>query len=171
MLRVGFFVLFAMQFACAHSSAYNPSGRSIPRGVISPRDRVVIAIALDGASGNEQQQGSSLSVAQMIEGELARMIESIRIVPIDPFKDTPEGDSWDVAIVPRIVHWEQRATEWSGVPSKASIRLSVYRKSSPNPVDVRLFETSSGTFAMSRPDLTSMLQEPVSRYLNQIVER
>jgi hypothetical protein len=37
-------------------------------------------------------------------------------------------------VVPQILHWEDRATEWSGIPDKIEVKITVYNAESNNRV-------------------------------------
>jgi hypothetical protein len=60
----------------------------------------------------------------------ARFSNSITIS--DDCKDLPcfknaASVNFDYFVIPEILHWEDRATEWSGIPDKIEVKISIYR--------------------------------------------
>ena len=73
-------------------------------------------------------------------------------------------------VQPRILHWEERATEWSGKPDRISIRLELIEVSSGETLDTTVLSGKSrwATFGGDHPQ--DLLPDPLSRYANALFE-
>ncbi|MGL1931348.1 MAG: DUF4823 domain-containing protein [Desulfotalea sp.] len=68
------------------------------------------------------------------------------------------------------MHWEDRATEWSGLPDKAEIKMVVIDVKSNNKISVATIKGSSGlaTFGGDHPQ--DLLPDPIKKYINSLFE-
>ncbi len=67
--------------------------------------------------------------------------------------------------VPTILEWEDRATEWSGIPDKASIKLSIIDLETNSTLDSVIIKGKSGiaTFGGDHPQ--DLLPKPTYEYV------
>lgn len=82
-------------------------------------------------------------------------LECLRIVP---------SEVYAYYVEPEILHWEDRATEWSGIPDKIEIKISIY-DSRLNAVTAVVISGRSqwGTFGGDHPQ--DLLHDPVNSYV------
>jgi hypothetical protein len=71
---------------------------------------------------------------------------------------------------PEIIHWETRATEWSGIPSKSEIKIVVFDGATGKIVKSTILRGSSApvTIAGNRPD--DLMSEIVARWIRNIYQ-
>lgn len=71
-------------------------------------------------------------------------------------------------VVPTILHWEDRATEWSGIPDKASIKVAVFNVSTGVIMDSVIIKGRSGiaTFGGDHPQ--DLLPKPMEEYVSSL---
>jgi hypothetical protein len=64
-----------------------------------------------------------------------------------------------------ILHWEDRATEWSGIPDKVEIRIDVIESARGDTIDSAIVKRKSGlaTFGGDHPQ--DLLPKPVEDYV------
>ena len=76
------------------------------------------------------------------------------------------GDKYFV--YPTILHWEDRATEWSAIPDKLEVKIVVADTSSGNPVETVIVKGKSGlaTFGGDHPQ--DLLPEPVEEFVSTL---
>ena len=69
---------------------------------------------------------------------------------------------------PTILHWEDRATEWSGIPDKITIKYAVYEANTGKPVTSTVIRGSSkwGTFGGDHPQ--DLLQQPTEEFVAKL---
>lgn len=68
-------------------------------------------------------------------------------------------------VVPEILHWEDRATEWSGIPDKIQVKLSIYGQESHAPLASTVIAGKSkwATFGGDHPQ--DLLHKPIAEYV------
>ena len=71
-------------------------------------------------------------------------------------------------VVPEILRWEDRNTEWSGKPDKVTIKITTYSASSMTVVDTTIIEQSAGwaVFGGMHPEM--LLPQPVHQYIESL---
>jgi len=73
-------------------------------------------------------------------------------------------------VVPTILEWEDRATEWSAIPDRASIKLSIIDTANSETIDSATIKGKSGlaTFGGDHPQ--DLLPKPVGEYVKSLYE-
>jgi len=68
-------------------------------------------------------------------------------------------------VIPEILHWEERATEWSGLPDKIEVKLAIYGPTGAQPLGSAILSGKSkwATFGGDHPQ--DLLQEPIAEYV------
>jgi hypothetical protein len=69
-------------------------------------------------------------------------------------------------VIPSITHWEQRATEWSGIPSRVSMSLTVVDTQTGAEVRSALLESRSAVMTMIRPNPDNLAQEMIDQQVS-----
>ncbi|ELW8199044.1 DUF4823 domain-containing protein, partial [Yersinia enterocolitica] len=66
------------------------------------------------------------------------------------------------------LHWEDRATEWSGKPDIIAIKITVYNAASDNIISSTIINGKSkwATFGGDHPQ--DLLAKPVSEYISSL---
>lgn len=91
--------------------------------VVSDSTPVQVSLPIDGTYGEHCYLGSGRSAQQAV-------ISTLRAVGVDaqgaPSESSPHvgGSSRPWRVEPRIIEWEDRATEWSGKPDRIRIELN-----------------------------------------------
>ena len=70
--------------------------------------------------------------------------------------------------IPEILHWKDRATEWSGIPDKIEVKLSVYESNSEKELASTVLSGKSkwATFGGDHPQ--DLLAEPLNKYIGTL---
>ena len=69
-------------------------------------------------------------------------------------------------VTPNITHWEQRATEWSGIPSRVSISLTVIDAETGVEVRSALLESRSAVVTFIRPNPDNLAQQMIDQQVS-----
>jgi hypothetical protein len=94
---------------------------------------VYIIIPDDGSFNGKQYVNSGQMTASAVEVEFSKYAAHVIIsnkCALDACIATLKGSKYGYLIEPNILHWEDRATEWSGKPDKISVKILVYDLSS-----------------------------------------
>ncbi|MBL8482715.1 MAG: DUF4823 domain-containing protein [Rhodocyclaceae bacterium] len=160
-------LILASAGGCADSHQivrYNTEGR--PR--LSPDDAVYIAVSRDGVYGNKKYAGSGLTTAQVLlasfgkrsRAEVAHVSQPIN----DALRAAREG-GYTHLVFPTILVWEDRATEWSGIPDKVEVKIEIYELAGGKRLDSLVVKGKSGiaTFGGDHPQ--DLLPVPIEEYV------
>lgn len=161
--------LFALVLVSGCSAKYMQNDLSVPDSKLLSGKSVIIATPTNGRYGNENYQASGEMTASATRAAFARYSNRITVSAscsdIDCLKNQ---QSFDYYVVPEILHWEDRATEWSGLPDRVEIKVAIY--------DGETFETLASTIFSGKSKLATfggdhpqdLLQEPLNSYIESL---
>jgi hypothetical protein len=88
----------------------------------------------------------------------------VKTEDFDAARKSAQAGGYTYLLYPEILHWEDRATEWSGRPDQASVKVSVVRMDSGAVLDSAVVGGKSGlgTLGGDRPE--HLLPKPLSDY-------
>jgi hypothetical protein len=73
-------------------------------------------------------------------------------------------------VYPTILHWEDRATEWSALPDRVEVKVDIIEAATANLIDSVVITGKSGlaTFGGDHPQ--DLLPNPVSEFVSQLFD-
>ena len=137
---------------------------------LSTSDSFYIAVNIDGVYGDEKYEGSGLSLSQIILSPLAKKVRRVEIGRAYQTYDEAllfaKKNGWKYLVYPTILHWENHATEWNGVPDKVEVKIQVVESSSNKLIDAAFIKGRSGlaTFGGDQPQ--DLLPIPVEEFVS-----
>ncbi|SEI96085.1 DUF4823 domain-containing protein [Paraburkholderia diazotrophica] len=142
---------------------------------LSASSLVYVAMPADGAYESTVYPGSGRTTAQAVAAAFARHGSAVTIADATAPRERVIADARaagaQFAAVPVISHWEPRATEWSGRPSRMSVSLAMIDV--PSGAVVSNVELSGRSriisFTSTSPD--SLLREPIGKYVDGLYSR
>lgn len=148
-------VLLAM-VGCAdsHSLKVNQVDSNV---YLEPTSAVYIALSDDGQYGRHYYAGSGKMLSQTIKSELVTTLNNVVIAKVpegyDTALDFASSRKFDYLVYPTILHWEDRATEWSAKPDKVKVKIVVVDVKSGAVVKSGIIDGKSGiaTFGGDKP--------------------
>lgn len=131
---------------------------------------VSIAVPKDGFYSTTVYHGSGQETASALQAAFVRYSEKVSItntcgdVECLSKATTTEG----YLVVPQILHWEDRATEWSGKRDKLEVKISVYKASNLTLINSTILngESKLATWGGDHPQ--DLLAEPINSYVSQL---
>jgi hypothetical protein len=166
---VSLIILAGMISGCA--ATYKQDTLAIPNAKLVKGKSVAIATPANGSYGNIQYPSSGRMTALSIRAAFARFTNSTTIVPdcreLICLQKT-RSETYDYYAVPEILHWEDRATEWSGIPDKIAVKLSIYDGQSSKELASTIVSGKSkwATFGGDHPE--DLLAEPLNKYIESL---
>jgi len=160
--------IVALLVGCANSHKLLRTGNSLTK--LDSSKSFYIAVPRDGRYGKIDYKGSGANTAQIILMALAGYTNSVETGhQYQLLKDAliyAKESKYDYLIFPTILEWEDRATEWSGIPDKASIKISIIDVASDKNLDSVIIRGKSGiaTFGGDHPQ--DLLSKPVNEYFH-----
>jgi hypothetical protein len=154
------------------ASKYRIDSFQAPSARLSSQSAVYVVLPKDGSYGVEQYRGSGAMTASAAVTALARHIDKVEQA------QTPEDTTQALASAkqhgfthvfePTILHWEDRATEWSGIPDKITIKFNVYDVQTGQSVASTITRASSkwGTLGGDHPQ--DLLPIPTQQFVDHL---
>lgn len=139
---------------------------------LRPADTIFIAVPEDGAYGADIYRGSGRNTAQIIYSAFSKHTRSARIGhSVQSFEEalasTRKGGQ-KYLVYPTILHWEDRATEWSGIPDKVEVKIEIVESTSGEAIASGVAKGKSGlaTFGGDHPQ--DLLPDPVEEFVSSV---
>lgn len=178
-MRGEFLMAFVMTAALglgACTSTYQQretSGVEASSARLDPGRTVFVSILADGRFGSRTYGGTGLLVAQKTAASFSRYARRVEI------GGSPAASRAELLaaarkagagylVVPTITHWEQRATEWSGIPSRVSIGLVVIDAETGLEVRSSLLESRSAIMTLMRPNTDALAQHLLDEHVSAL---
>jgi len=77
-------------------------------------------------------------------------------------------NNYDYLIFPTILEWEDRATEWSGIPDRVSIKISLIKIESEKSVQSVIISGKSGWATLGGDHPQDLLLIPIEEYVRTL---
>lgn len=139
-----------------------------------PRDAsVYVSIPDDGRYGEINYTGSGQMTAQAVMGAFQAELDEAEVGRRHEDREEALSAARDVGagylIEPKILHWEDRATEWSGRPDKIRVLISIIDANTGEVVNKGeiIGESSWVTFGGDHPQ--DLLQKPIDDFAAAVV--
>ncbi|ASV55276.1 hypothetical protein LJPFL01_1913 [Lelliottia jeotgali] len=132
---------------------------------------VSIATPVDGIYETTTYRGSGSTTAQTTKAAFERYSNEVLAVPecsgLECLKDKGKLNE-GYYVVPQILHWEDRATEWSGIPDKMEVKITVYDAKTSSVISSTILSGKSkwATFGGDHPQ--DLLPEPINNYVSSL---
>lgn len=142
---------------------------------LSSATRIYVAVPPDGAYETKVYAGSGRMTAQAIAAAFAKHGSAVTLAdapaPRDQAIAAARTAGAQFAALPVISHWEPRATEWSGRPSRMAIALSMVDVSSTVVVSNTELSGRSRIVSFTRTSPERLLREPIQQYVDTMYAR
>ena len=136
---------------------------------LSASDSVYVAISRDGVYGDNVYKGSGATTSEILLASFAKRAEKVEEAQsyqsYDDSLNVARSEHFRYVVVPTILHWEDRATAWSGIPDRVEVKVSVVDVSTGKPVASAIISGKSGlaTFGGDHPQ--DLLPKPVEEFV------
>lgn len=84
------------------------------------------------------------------------------------FSDT-ESLEYDYIVIPEILHWEDRATAWSGLPDKIEVSVEIY-DNTKKLLKSAILSGKSASMTLGSTDPGELLEEPLANFFKSVFE-
>jgi hypothetical protein len=171
-MRLGLLIAMWMAIqACADSHQVTRLSKR-PPVKLNPNGAVLVAVPEDAVYGSNVYRGSGRTTAQTITAVFARHARSVRMeakyVPPDDSIAAAQSNGYTYLVIPMILHWEDRATEWSGSPDKIEVKIEVIDVASNRTLEAFVVTGKSGLGTMGGDRPQDLLRKPVEQSISEI---
>ena len=153
------------------SSIYDQKVLVQPSTKLIKGQSVVIATPSNGFYGTIEYPASGRTTAFEIRSAFTRYSNNVEVnsecKDLVCFK-TSKALGFDYYVIPEILHWEDRATEWSGKPDKIEIKLSIFEGQSWKELASAILFGKSKWATMGGDHPQDLLPEPLNEYIGSL---
>ena len=131
---------------------------------------VYIVIPADGRSESQVYSNSGMMTADATRSAFSRHTSSIRLVDTCGIRSCLaklEGET-GYLVVPEILHWEDRATEWSGKAERLEVKITVYDVSTQEILTSTVFNGRSRWATLGGDHPQDLLPGPINEYVDSL---
>jgi hypothetical protein len=133
---------------------------------------IYIAVPADGVYGPNTYHGSGQNTAQIIYSAFAKRSRSTKVgrnsQSFAEARAAALSDDREYLVYPSILHWEDRATEWSSRPDIVEVKIEVVETASDRSIASAVIKGKSGlaTFGGDHPQ--DLLPEPIEEFVSSL---
>jgi len=163
MKKLGLFCLFILSACTAKYDVIRHDDKQL-----STTDRYYISNPKDGKYGAKNYVNSGEMTRDALFNELS--ILGVRVAKADETLGKTDSlrsskkQGYDILIYPTILHWEDRATEWSGLRDRAKIQLELIDTNTEVTVDNTVFDLVGTWWTFGGLHPQDMVDEAVKEY-------
>ena len=162
--------LIAVLSGCADSHRWTPQQNGSAR--ITSSERIFITTPADGEYGDTVYGGSGRNTAKIIYNATSAKSRLVRIGGLalnyeDAVAQALRAEQ-DVLIFTTILHWEDRATEWSMISDKVEVRVDVVQVNSGQIISSGIIKGSSGLATLGGDHPQDLLPEPIDEFVSSL---
>lgn len=156
-------------FVAGCTATHQSQRLSAPAQPLDKTQRVYVALAADGGYGGKTATGSGAQSATGLASAFAQRGVAVEVGSQGETQEQAIASASRLgaayAVMPTILNWEHRATAWSAIPSKLSMRVDVWDARSGTKLDSTVLESKSAafTFLSTGPEL--LLRDTVTPYV------
>lgn len=154
--------------ACADSTQLMRNGQGATRH-LTATDSIYIAVSRNGSYGKEQYESSGLNTSQIIYAAFEKRLHGVEVAhDYQSFDDAlkyAQSNNFTILVYPTVLHWEDRATEWSGLPDRVEVKLEVVEAKDGKAIDSVVIVGKSGVATFGGDHPQDLLPKPVEEYV------
>lgn len=154
------------------SSKYRTDAFEPPAQPLSSFASAYVTLAADGAFGSSRYSGSGRSTSQATAAAVSVHLNRVDMASNKESTDealrSAKAKGITYVFEPTILHWEDRATEWSGRPDRITIKIVVWDVETGKAVASTVARASSkwGTFGGDHPQ--DLLPHTMTTFVNRL---
>lgn len=167
MYKYSGFIFLLLISGCSSTYTHNNfsnSGQNLHAG-----KSLIIATPSNGRYGDNTYQSSGEMTASAARAEFSKHSNNVTISEsCSDIECLKKGESFVYYVVPEILQWEDRATEWSGLPDRIEIKITIYTGENFDVVASTTFTGKSkwATFGGDHPQ--DLLPTPMNTYISSL---
>jgi len=123
-----FFIVLPVLSGCV--SKYRVDAIEVPTASIPSGSHFYVMLPDDGKYGDKVYSGSgqkvSISLQTALRAHGAEVTLATQIEDLEQAMETAKSGNMAYVVWPIILHWEDRATEWSGRSDRITMRYAIY---------------------------------------------
>jgi hypothetical protein len=154
------------------TSTYESTSPVPFKGKLKADGSAYVALPEDGHFETIPYPGSGRKTALAISEAFSRHLKKVEVAPevssYDQSLEKAKNGSFDYLVVPTILHWEDRATEWSGRPDRIQIELRTVDVPTAATLGVESIKGTSKWATLGGDVPEDLLKVPIDAYVDSL---
>ncbi|MBY8975515.1 DUF4823 domain-containing protein [Rhodobacteraceae bacterium NNCM2] len=162
-----FFVAALVIGGC--TSTYDTNEIKSNSSELDPTRKVYISQPPNGSYGGDEYLASGEMTSNAVRSAFLRHIQRAEVLQDCSSIECDQVSSLDPDAYfaePQILHWEDRATEWSGISDRVEIKLSIYNLDTKEQISAAMISGKSKWATMGGDHPQDLLADPINAYVN-----
>lgn len=168
MHKIMLFMIAIMMAGCA--GTYNSDTLKALNSKLSRNAPVTIITPTNGQFGEITYSQSGQATAASIKSAFMDFADEVYAEKHcdlkDCFSDLKSSDGY--LVYPEILHWEDRATEWSGIRDKVTIKIIVYNIRTKTKLSSTIINGESSFWTLGGDHPQDLIDEPINKYISSL---
>jgi len=143
-----------------------------PQSKLDPRGKVLVATSQDGRYDTINYSGSGQMTSQVIVTAFAKHAKHISITTscssIDSCLNDAKNNGQSYLVYPEILHWEERATEWSGKPDRIEVKITLLTVDNGEIIHSAIISGRSKWATLKWDHPQDLLPSPINTYVSSL---
>jgi hypothetical protein len=156
----------------ASCSSTQQMRRNGPDAKLSASASIYVALPEDGRYGSTLYTGSGDTTVRELEGAFQRRVNRVERGNSPETREQAleraRAKGCDVCLLPKILNWEDRATEWSGQRDWIEIQLILIDVARSATLDTATIESKSAFLTFGGDHPQDLLRKPVEAYVDSL---
>lgn len=152
------------------ASTYKQTDLAMQTSRLENGKSVLIATPKNGAYGKYNYTKSGQMTALAVNAAFSKHTDKVEVASecSDLLCLQKKSQTSYYYVIPEILHWEDRATEWSGIPDKIEIKLTIFNARNNRKLASTIISGKSkwATFGGDHPQ--DLLPEPISKFVDSL---
>ncbi len=170
-MRIPAILILAVALSgCADSHQWLPQQPGSTQ--LARNDKVYIATPEDGEYGDRIYNGSGRNTAQILYAAFSRRTDKVLIgskaSSFEQALENARGSDQDFVVLPTILHWEDRATEWSMIPDQVEVKIQIIQVSTGAVISSGIASGKSGVATFGGDHPQDLLPEPIEAFVSSL---
>jgi hypothetical protein len=152
--------------ATYHQQALSDNARKLDKG-----KGVFISVPEDGQYGNQTYFNSGKMTANAVKAALLKYTNTVKVsneCHADKCFSAIPIETYGYYVKPEILHWEDRATAWSGKPDRIEVMLTVFDAATGAEISSASLKGKSKYVSLGSEQPQDLLLEPINKYVESL---
>jgi Domain of unknown function (DUF4823) len=172
MVRFVFVLVVGVLSGCSHTYEVTSGSQAGESHALSRDSGVLVGVPADGRYEDQSYDGSGQMVGNAIVKAFLPYTSNVRSAEPEATHDELIEAAGDQGIpyvlLPEILHWEERATEWSGRRDRIEVRLDLINASTNDTLDTAVISGKSRLMTFGGDHPQDLLRVPLEEYASEV---
>ena len=166
------FILFFIAYILVGCTAtYTRIDLTEPSSKLSKEKSVLIVTPTNGFYLNKEYTASGRRTALSVRSAFAQHANNVTVLAgckkLICLQKT-YATNYDYYVIPDILHWEDRATEWNAMPDSIEIKIIIYESKSWKELASTIIYGKSKFWTFGGDHPQDLLAEPLNKYIDSL---